>query len=226
MHAGILRHFPIFRNAPPFLHGIFTLFSFVDEGSSVTIPAMYLFLFFFHMNAKKTLLVSVIGILAVASAAFAETGDTASGSTGSTSTGTSSTGTSSTGVTSTGTSSTGTATQTGKIACVAPYVTTRETAVGAAVDKEYAAIKAALDARKAALATAWSSSANAKTLRAAVNTAWKNYSKAVKAAHFTAAKERRAAWKSFKTDVRACKAPGAVNGIENAGEGADASETR
>lgn len=142
------------------------------------------------------------------------TGVTSTGSTntGSTSTGSTATGSTSTGSTATGTTNTGT-TNTGSTSggkgqkgflCVKPLIETRETALIAAFDKQNAAIKAALLARKTAVTNAYALTTK-KEVQKAVIAAHKAYWKSVMAANKTALKERLAAWKVYKTSAKSCK---------------------
>ncbi|MFB0964243.1 MAG: hypothetical protein QMC36_00805, partial [Patescibacteria group bacterium] len=86
------------------------------------------------------------------------TTNTGSTATGSTLTGTTATGTTNTGTTNMGTTNTG-STSGGKgqkgFLCVKPLIETRETALIAAFDKQQAAVRAALQARKTAVTNAY-----------------------------------------------------------------------
>lgn len=86
--------------------------------------------------------------------------------------------------------------------CMANAVTTRDTAVVAAVDAYHTAIVNALNVRKDALVAAWK--LTGKERRTAIRTAWSNYNKIVKEARKTFKNGKRAAWDGFYKDRKSC----------------------
>ena len=89
------------------------------------------------------------------------------------------------------------------ISCVAPVVTTRETAIGAAFSAFSTAQSSALSTRQAALRAAWSKT-TVKDVRAGVQDAWKAYRTAHSAAVKTHRQAVKAAWVKFRTDAKVC----------------------
>lgn len=101
-------------------------------------------------------------------------------------------------------------------ACMSTAVSKRDDALVAAVDVSATAVKNALNTRKAALKAAWALTDGRSD---ALKAAWTTYRAAVKAAKKTLRDGRLAAWKTFRTDAKAC-GTGATS-ADAGGEGAD-----
>lgn len=103
-------------------------------------------------------------------------------------------------------------------ACMQAAVEKRDSAMIAAVDAYYTAVKAALQARKDALRAAWGI-ADPKARRGASEAAWKTFKSGHKKVTSDLKKARRATWKQFGTDRKACHATGSE---DSGSEGIDA----
>jgi len=101
-----------------------------------------------------------------------------------------------------------------QIACVGVAVATREAAIDAAVTTHTQAVGAAYSTRAIELAGAYSNT-TAKTLQAGVKVAWADFSKSVKSAATAWRTNRNTAWSTFRTAVKACKAPSTVSDSTN-----------
>ena len=104
-----------------------------------------------------------------------------------------------------------------QLSCMQSAVGKREGAIGAAFDAFAASVKAAFEARKGALNTAWGN-ADKEARREAIRAAWKNFRDAKKTARRTFDQSRRGTWKQFKEDRRTCN----VSDEGGEHEGADA----
>lgn len=105
------------------------------------------------------------------------------------------------------------------LACVGTAVEKRENAIITAFDTENSAIKVALIARKDALKAAWAIT-DQKARQTTIKKAWSDFAVVAKKAKTQLRKDREAAWKTFREDIKACKATNAVSeesakGIEN-----------
>lgn len=103
-----------------------------------------------------------------------------------------------------------------KIACVGAAVNARETALDAAIATHSAAVTAAYTARATALSAAYSHTTVGE-VRAAVKAAWNAFGSAIRNAQKAWKTARNAAWATFRTSVRACKAPGSIGDGEKVG---------
>lgn len=99
------------------------------------------------------------------------------------------------------------------VACVQGAIEKRDTAIIGGVDAFGAAIKSALTTRKDALKAAWAVE-KAKDRRTARKAAWAAYDKAAKDAHSALKTVRNGAWSTYKTDLKACKATDAGEGVD------------
>ena len=107
-------------------------------------------------------------------------------------------------------------------ACMQAAVDKRDTAIIAAFDKYAASVKSALETRRSALKDAWGKP-TPKERRAAIKAAWAAYRKSVRGARQQLNKDKRAVWKQFRLDAKACRPASADLGTESGGEGADQS---
>lgn len=89
------------------------------------------------------------------------------------------------------------------IACVGTAVATREDALIAALDEFTADAKAALQARKTALAAAYAKTDRTE-VRNDVRAAWKTYRSTMKTIRAELKADKRAAYSAFKIAARAC----------------------
>ncbi len=99
------------------------------------------------------------------------------------------------------------------VACIQGAIEKRDTAIIGGVDAFGTAIKSALTTRKDALKAAWAVE-KAKDRRAARKAAWAAYDKAAKDAHSALKSVRNGAWSTYKTDLKACKAADAGEGVD------------
>lgn len=103
------------------------------------------------------------------------------------------------------------------IMCVSAAVSARETSLNAGVATYTNAIKTAYTTRAAALATAYGLSGN-DTIRAAVKTAWKQYTSSTQGAKRAWQKSRESTWQTFRTAIKSCgTGAAAIADIENSG---------
>ncbi len=96
--------------------------------------------------------------------------------------------------------------------CMQTAVEKRDNAIISAWDALSASIKTALETRRDALKSAWGIS-DPKERRKAIKKAWTDFSKAKKESARTFNQARKAAWKQFRTDAKACRAT-ATNEVE------------
>jgi hypothetical protein len=89
------------------------------------------------------------------------------------------------------------------LSCVQTAIDMRDTAIIAAFDAYYPAVKSALQTRQSALKTAWMQTGQ-KERREAIKAAWDVYSKAIKSARMTMKAAHKATWSKFETDRKAC----------------------
>ncbi|TAL20454.1 hypothetical protein EPN90_00995 [Patescibacteria group bacterium] len=109
------------------------------------------------------------------------------------------------------------------LACVQSAVEKRDNAIIAAVDTYSTHVKTALTTRRDALKAAWGM-ADRVERRKAIRAAWDAFRGTWRKEKRALTDARRAAWKQFRADAKACKATGASGvSLENGGEGADAS---
>ncbi len=103
------------------------------------------------------------------------------------------------------------------LACMQTAVGKRDDAVIAAVDAHHDSVKAALVARRDALKAAWGLT-DRKARRDALAKAWTDFRMAVRDAQKTLKMAKRAAWKNFEMDRKACNGN---NGDDHGSEGHD-----
>jgi len=103
--------------------------------------------------------------------------------------------------------------------CIKTAIEVRDTAIIAVVEKFDTAIVNALNTRKTALKAAWDKTDKGER-RAAIKEVLTTYRKAAQDARQTLRTEKRAAWKKYYTDRKACGVSGASDG--NSTEGIDA----
>lgn len=89
------------------------------------------------------------------------------------------------------------------LTCMQAAVDSRDTAIIAAWDAQYPAVKTALQTRQTALMGAWGQ-ANQKTRRDATRAAWDAYKGSVKSARATMKASHKATWTKFEADRKAC----------------------
>lgn len=92
---------------------------------------------------------------------------------------------------------------TGDPACMKVAIDKRETAIIGAVDTFNAAVKAAHEARKTALMSAWDK-ATVKERRQAIRDARKAFKMSAKEARQTLREARKDAWNTFQDEAQAC----------------------
>lgn len=90
------------------------------------------------------------------------------------------------------------------IACVQGAIDKRDTAIIAAWDAYTASAKAAVEARKTALKSAWTIT-NAAERKTSIKKAWTDYKNAIGNARKTFNQTRKMSWQQFRTDRKACK---------------------
>lgn len=103
-------------------------------------------------------------------------------------------------------------------ACMQAAVDKRETAIIAGVDAYSSAVKSALSVRKDALKAAWAITEKAQR-EAALKAAWFAFRDAGKKTSGAMKDAKNAAWKTFKTDAKACRQSDA----DSEGQGTDMS---
>jgi len=102
--------------------------------------------------------------------------------------------------------------------CIKNAIEKRDTAIIATVNRFQTTIVNALNTRKTALKAAWEKTDRSER-RTAIKEAWTAYKKAAKDARQTLKTEKKAAWKQYHMDRKACGISGASD--DNAGEGVD-----
>jgi len=100
-------------------------------------------------------------------------------------------------------------------ACVAAAVATREAALGSGIGANGTAISEAYAARATALASAYVSTTRPKAIKRSVKSAWDTFGAAQRLAKKSWQTSREAAWKQFRTDVKACKGASEVSDEAN-----------
>ncbi len=100
------------------------------------------------------------------------------------------------------------------IACVGTAVTTREAALGAAVAVHAQAVAAAYSTRATELSGAYSNTM-VKTLKPGIKVSWADFNKSVKSASEKWKTSKNAAWATFRTAVKACKATSEMTDASN-----------
>ncbi len=103
------------------------------------------------------------------------------------------------------------------VACVQAAIDKRDGAIISAVNSFSGAAVAAIQARTAALKSAWAIS-DAKARRKALSEAWKTYKETIRKARMDMKKAIRSAWSQFRVDRKAC---GAFSEEPGGGQGAD-----
>lgn len=89
------------------------------------------------------------------------------------------------------------------LACMQTAVDSRDTAIIAAWDTQYPAVKTALQTRQSALKAAWAQTEQ-KTRRDATRTAWDAYKNSAKSARTAMKAAHKTAWTKFEADRKAC----------------------
>ena len=103
------------------------------------------------------------------------------------------------------------------VPCIQNAVDKRDTAISDGVDAYAAAVKTSLSTRKDALKAAWA--LTDKTQRtAAIKAAWSAFAGTWKKASMAMKSAKNDAWKTFGSDAKTCKVPGA----ESSGMATDA----
>lgn len=102
-----------------------------------------------------------------------------------------------------------------KIACVKTAIATREASLAGAVSTHNASISAAYATRANELAGAYSNTTT-KAVQNGVRTSWADFNKTLKAANKTWRTNRDTVWTTYKTALKACKAPSQVSDHTNA----------
>lgn len=108
-----------------------------------------------------------------------------------------------------------------QIACIKTSVVKREDALIVGFDAYAMALKNARQIRRDALSLAWDKTV-ASERRAAVKAADRAFAEATKVARKTWNESRRATWKAFELDRRACNAP-SVSAVDTGSSATDAS---
>jgi len=108
------------------------------------------------------------------------------------------------------------------LACVSTAVGRRDDAISAAFTVFSGKISGLLSARKSALMAAWLL-ADKKARRAAIKKAWNDFSTGAKSARRELNKTRLAAWKTYKTDGKACRKLGVSGSDDYGSEGFESS---
>ncbi|MBI4034184.1 MAG: hypothetical protein HY378_01395 [Candidatus Brennerbacteria bacterium] len=108
----------------------------------------------------------------------------------------------------------------GGVFCVRSAIDKRDNAIISAANTFHALVTSALQTRINALKSAWANT-DEKARKTALKTAWSAYRDATKKARRDLQSARKAAWKQYETDRKACGA-GAVK-EPGGGQGADAS---
>lgn len=110
-----------------------------------------------------------------------------------------------------------------QIACIKAAITKREDALAGGFTTLSSAISTAYGARKAALLVAWDKPTTAER-RVAVRAADRAFDQSTKAARKTWGETRRATWKTFETDRKACL-PATTTSVSASDTGSSKSDT-
>jgi hypothetical protein len=103
------------------------------------------------------------------------------------------------------------------IQCIAAAVAAREASLGSAQSANMSAVNSAYATRASALAAAYSQ-ITPDSIKKGIRAAWNSFNAAVKMANKTWRTAEQAAWKQFKTALRAC-GNGATSYADQMGEG-------
>lgn len=108
------------------------------------------------------------------------------------------------------------------LACISTAVGKRDDAISAAFTVFSGKISSLLSARKSALMAAWLLT-DKKARRTAIKKAWNDFNTGAKSARRELNKARLAAWKTYKTDGKACRKLGAPTSDDYGSEGFESS---